>query len=103
MATRPPTSVSLFDQGLSNALQASVTGLEPLKHYVLALAGKPDGSGTLRPLSAFKTDPGGSAIVTAVGPIRQLVKGEGDTLKRYLVIAPGTPGQFDAPVQVQAD
>jgi YVTN family beta-propeller protein len=102
-ASKRPTSVSLFDQGLSQVLQASVTGLEPVKPYVLALAKKPDGSGTLQPLSAFKTNPAGAAIVTAVGPIRQLVKDEGDTQKRYLVIAPGTADQLGAPVQVQAD
>ena len=33
---RPPTSVSLFDQGLSQVLQAAATGLEPRKPYVLA-------------------------------------------------------------------
>jgi YVTN family beta-propeller protein len=38
---KPPTSVSLFDQGLIQILQASVTGLEPKQRYVLALA---DGS-----------------------------------------------------------
>ena len=102
-ASKRPTSVSLFDQGLSQVLQASVTGLEPVKPYVLALAKKPDGSGTLQPLSAFKTNPAGAAIVTAVGPIRQLVKDEVDTQKRYLVIAPGTADQLGAPVQVQAD
>ena len=102
-ASKRPTSVSLFDQGLSQVLQASVTGLEPVKPYVLALGKKPDGSGTLQPLSAFKTNPAGAAIVTAVGPIRQLVKGEGDTQKRYLVIAPGTADQLGTPVQVQAD
>jgi YVTN family beta-propeller protein len=102
-ASKRPTSVSLFDQGLSQVLQASVTGLEPVKPYVLALAKKRDGSGTLQPLSAFKTNPAGAAIVTAVGPIRQLVNDEGDTQKRYLVIAPGTADQLGAPVQVQAD
>src|SRR6202790_5262316 len=35
---KAPTSVSLFDQGLIQVLQASVTGLEPKKPYVLALA-----------------------------------------------------------------
>jgi len=59
----------------------------PVLPYVAASA-PPDGSGTLQPLSAFKTNPAGAAIVTAVGPIRQLVKDEGDTQKRYLVIAP---------------
>src|SRR6266704_5322214 len=43
----PPTSVSLFDQGLLQVLQASTTGLEPNLPYVLALSLQPDGSGAL--------------------------------------------------------
>jgi hypothetical protein len=34
---RAPTSVSLFDQGLLQVLQASATSLEPKQSYVLAL------------------------------------------------------------------
>lgn len=100
---RPLTSVSLFDQGLSQVLQAAATGLEPARPYVLALAGKPDGSGALQPLSAFKANPAGSAIVNAVGPIRQLVNSEGDAPRRYLVIAPGTPDNPGPPIQVQIE
>src|SRR5580765_3099121 len=40
---KAPTSVSLFDQGLIQVLQASVTGLEPKQKYVLALADRVDG------------------------------------------------------------
>src|SRR5438309_9178883 len=70
---KAPTSVSLFDQGLIQVLQASVTGLQPKQNYVLALAEHGDGSGTLQPLAAFMTDPAGSAIVNAAGPVRQIV------------------------------
>ena len=42
-----------------------------------------------------------AAIVNAVGPIRQVVRGEGSTPRRYLVIVSGTPGQPGSPVQVQ--
>ncbi len=42
---KAPTSVSLFEQGLTQFVQAAVTGLEPKKLYVLALSDKPDGSG----------------------------------------------------------
>jgi YVTN family beta-propeller protein len=97
-----PTSVSLFDQGLLQVLQASVTGLEPKQPYLLALSREPNGSGALESLAAFTTNPAGSAIVNAVGPIRQLVRGEFAADRRYLVIAPGTPDQHGAPVQVQA-
>jgi YVTN family beta-propeller protein len=100
-AANAPTSVSLFDQGLTQVLQASVSGLEPIKAYVLALAAKEDGSGTVEPLAAFTTNPAGSAIVNAVGPIRQIVKGENRGVKRYLVVVPGTPDRPGAPVQVQ--
>ncbi len=97
------TSVSLFDQGLIQILQASVTGLEPKQPYVLALARESDGKGPLEPLSAFMTNPAGSAIVNAAGPIRQIVHGEDKTQRRYLVIAQGradSPGPI-AQVQLQ--
>jgi hypothetical protein len=40
---KAPTSVSLFDQGLIQVLQASVTGLEPKQPYIVALAREPNG------------------------------------------------------------
>ena len=69
----------------------------------LALAPKPDGSGPLEPLAAFNTNPAGSAVVNAVGPIRQIVQSAEKEQRRYLVIVPGTVGKLGAPVQVQAD
>ena len=101
MTGKAPTSVSLFDQGLTQVLQASVTGLAPKQPYVLALAARPDGSGPLEPLSVFMTNPAGSAIVNAVGPIRQIVQGNAKVVRRYLVIAPGTADKPGRPVQVQ--
>jgi YVTN family beta-propeller protein len=97
-----PTSLTLFDQGLLQVLQASATGLEPKQAYVLALSHRQDGGGILEPLVAFMTNPAGSAIVDAVGPIRQVVQGEDKIERRYLVIAPGAPNQHGAPVQIQA-
>jgi YVTN family beta-propeller protein len=96
-----PTSVTLFDQGLIQVLQASVSGLQPKQKYVLALAGHADGSGSLEPLAAFMTNPAGSAIVNAVGPIRQIVSGPASGERRYLVIAPGDAAKPEQPVQVQ--
>jgi YVTN family beta-propeller protein len=96
-----PTSVTLFDQGLTQVLQASVSGLAPKQPYVLALASQPDGSGALEPLAAFMTNPAGAAIVNAVGPIRQIVQSDAKTERRYLVIVPGTAQQLGKPVQVQ--
>jgi YVTN family beta-propeller protein len=98
----PPTSVSLFDQGLLQVLQASVTGLRPKQPYVLAFSNQADGGGTLEPLATFSTNPAGSAIVNAVGPFRQVVQGEDKVQRRYLVIVSGTSTQLGAPVQIQA-
>jgi YVTN family beta-propeller protein len=98
-----PTSVALYDQGLAQVLEAAVSGLEPKQPYVLALSAHPDGSGTLEGLSGFMTNPAGAAIVNAIGPIRQVVRGEGQMTRRYLVIAPGTATEHRAPVQVQVE
>lgn len=99
---KTPTSITLFDQGILQVLQAAVTGLEPKQPYILALSQQSDGSGTLEPLSAFSTNAAGSAIVNAVGPIRQVVRPETDVQRRYLVIAPGTMTNFGSPVQIQS-
>jgi YVTN family beta-propeller protein len=97
------TTVSLFDQGLIQVLQASATGLEPKKPYVLALAETNSGGGVLQPLAAFKTNPAGSAIVDAAGPIRQIVQSSVKAEKRYLVIAKGTADQPGAVVQIESE
>jgi hypothetical protein len=98
-----PTSISLFDQGLTQILEALASGLEPKATYVLALSEKPDGSGPLQALSGFTTNPSGSAIVNAVGPIRQIVRETHATARRYLVIALGTPEHIGEVVQVQTE
>jgi YVTN family beta-propeller protein len=98
---KPPTSLTLFDQGLVQVLEAAVTGLEPKKPYVLALATEPSGGGAFEPLQSFMTNPAGSAIVNAVGPIRQVVQGSEQIPRRYLAILPGTAADHGAAVQVQ--
>jgi len=100
---KAPTDVTLFDQGLLQVLQASVTGLQPKQPYVLALSSRADGGGQLEPLASFVTNPAGSAIVNAVGPIRQIVQSKADAPRRYLVIVPGPAAQLGKPVQVQAE
>ena len=97
-----PTSVSLFDQGLIQILQASVTGLRPGQKYVLALAERADGGGTLQPLAAFMTNPAGAAIVNATGPIRQIVEPSSKADRRYLVIAQGDTTAVGEPVQIES-
>ena len=99
---KAPTSVSLFDQGLIQVLQASVTGLEPKQPYILALTHERSGEGPLEPLAAFMTNPAGSAIVNATGAIRQVVQGEDKIQRRYLVIAEGHADKPGRIVQVQS-
>jgi YVTN family beta-propeller protein len=96
------TSVSLFDQGLVQVLQASVTGLEPKANYVLGLAEQADDAGPVQALAAFTTNPAGSAIVNAAGPIRQLVQANAADQRRYLVIETGTPAEPGRLVQHQS-
>ena len=96
-----PTSVSLFDQGLIQVLEASVSGLQPKQPYMLALAENSDGTGTLQPLQSFMTNPAGAAIVNAIGPIRQLVESDVKAQRRYLAIVPASGTELGAPVQVQ--
>jgi YVTN family beta-propeller protein len=97
----PTTSVTLFDQGLVQVLEASVTGLVAGDAYVLALANQADGKGELEPLAEFTANPAGAAIVNSIGPIRQVVRSQ-DSTRRFLVIAPRLMGRIGAPVQVQA-
>jgi YVTN family beta-propeller protein len=97
-----PSSVTLFDQGLVQVLQVAATGLEANHPYVLGLSNRADGGGTLEALASFDTNAAGSAIVNAIGPIRQIVHGEADSPRRYLVIVLGSPTNLGKPVQVQA-
>ena len=102
-ASTAPTSVSLFSQGLIQVLEASVTGLAPKQPYLLALSRNKGGGGPLEPLAGFTTNPAGAAIVNAVGPIRQIVRSEEATLRRYLTIVSGTADKLGTPVQVQVE
>jgi YVTN family beta-propeller protein len=99
----PGTSVALFDQGLIQVVQAAVTELEPRRPYVLALSRRHDGGGELQPLASFTTNPSGSAIVNAIGPVRQMIRGEQNAPRRFLVIAPGPEAKPDSAVQIQTN
>jgi YVTN family beta-propeller protein len=97
------TTVSLFDQGLTQVLQAAVAGLDPAKPYMLALTSNADGTGQIEPIAQFTTNPAGAAIVNAVGPIRQIVDPSaqvGDK-RRYLAVMAVENGKPGRPVQLQ--
>jgi YVTN family beta-propeller protein len=97
------TTVSLFDQGLTQVLQAAVVGLEPAKPYVLALTSNADGTGEIEPVAQFMTNPAGAQIVNAVGPIRQIVDPATQTRdeRRYLTVMTVENGRPGRPVQLQ--
>jgi YVTN family beta-propeller protein len=94
------TSVSLFDQGVTQVVQAAVTGLEPATAYVLALA-SPGGRGPFEPIANLKTNPAGAAIVNAIGPIRQAVQADTPAPRRIIVIVPVADGKLGRPLQIQ--
>jgi YVTN family beta-propeller protein len=97
------TTVSLFDQGLTQVLQAAVVDLEPGKPYVLALTSNADGTGTIEPLAQFMTNPAGAQIVNAVGPIRQIVDPTAAVRdeRRYLAVMTFENGKPGRAVQLQ--
>jgi len=95
------TTVALFDQGLTQIVQAAAAGLLPKHPYQLVLTANPDGSGAAEPLANFTTNPAGSAIVDAAGPIRQIVQDDALSPRRYLAIREGAPNAPGAIVQVQ--
>jgi len=55
---RAPTSVTLFDQGLADVLEASVAELQPMQPYVLALSERADGSGKIGAAGRLHNQPG---------------------------------------------
>ena len=72
--------------------------------YVPNAVREGDGTRNLQPLAAFMTNPAGSAIVDAIGPIRQVVQADAAAqgARRYLVIAPQQDGKPGTPVQAQS-
>jgi YVTN family beta-propeller protein len=96
------TSVTLFDQGLVQVLEAAVTGLSPKMDYVLGLAPHADGSGTIEVLADFKSNAAGAAIVNSIGSIRRIVEAQAKSTQRYLVIRAGTSIAPRQLIQVQA-
>ena len=96
------TTVSLFDQGLTQVLQAAVTGLEPDKPYVLALTSNSDGTGQIEPIARFTANRAGAQVVNTVGPLRQIVDpSDGREHRRYLAIIAVENGKLGRLVQLQ--
>jgi hypothetical protein len=58
--------------------------LEPQHPHVLALSLQPAGGGVREPLAAFTRNAARAAIINALGPVRQIVRGEADVQRRHL-------------------
>lgn len=56
-------------------------------------ATRPDKTGTIEPLTRFTTNPASSAVVNAIGPIRQVLLMQEGASRRYLVILRVGPGE----------
>ncbi len=101
---KPPTTVSVNNQGLIDLITVAVTGLNPKSSYQLVLARASKPYGKLQPLADFQTNPTGSAVVTTLGPIKQVLEGNAQMQSRqYLAIVPIKDGVPGAPVQVQLE
>ncbi len=78
-----------------------MTGLQPMQTYVIGLAEQPDGNGTFEPLADFTSNEAGAQVVNALGPIREIVRGEDQAQRRYLAIRDGSSAQPGALEQFQ--
>jgi DNA-binding beta-propeller fold protein YncE len=109
--TMAPTTVAVNNQGLTDLLQAAVTGLQPMTSYELALAqNRSSPYGNLEPIVTFTTNAAGAQIVDTLGPLRQVLTGaaaqqsgqDQEPDRQYLVIIPSAAGSYQ-PLQVQLD
>jgi YVTN family beta-propeller protein len=100
-----PTTVTLNNQSLIDLLQAAVTGLKPQATYQLALVqDREDPYRDFQPLTRFKTNAAGAAIVNTVGPLRHFVVGPPtQSDRRYLVIVPVNGNSQPKPIQIQLE
>ena len=76
------TTVTVNNQGLVDIVQAAVTGLDPGKPYMLAIASNRDGSGAIEALAGFKTNPAGAAIVSTIATLRAVLSAQNTTPTR---------------------
>src|SRR5882672_7484804 len=92
-------SVAVNSLGLLDLVQVAAENLTPMTQYQLNLVEPGDASGKLEPLAAFTTQPDGSAIVQAIGPLKTLAAEAGNSAdessRRYLIVT-----QYNSPSQI---
>ena len=99
---KAPTSVTLFDQGLVQVLEAAVTGLEPTSRTYWRSRASRTAVGVLEPLAAFINPLGSPRSSTRSARSAKSVRSEDGAQRRYLVIVSGTAAQLGPLVQIQA-
>jgi hypothetical protein len=98
-APEPPACFCPLTFGIGQYPSEPQCWFHPAKRYDTALNDAKGPQGSFHDL----TNPAGAAVVNAIGPICQLVRGEDKIPRRYLVILPGTPDNHGAAVQVQTE
>ena len=80
--------------GLLDLVEVAAENLMPASQYQLNLAERGDTSEKLEPLAVFTTQPDGSAIVQAIGPLKTLAAeagtSAGDSSRQYLTVTPAS-------------
>jgi hypothetical protein len=93
-------SVAVNPLGLLDLVQVAAENLMPMSQYRLALAEPGDASEKLEPLAAFTTQPDGSAVVQAIGPLKTLAAEAGTSAsessrQQFLIVTPANnPSQI---------
>jgi YVTN family beta-propeller protein len=92
-------SVAVNSLGQLDLVQVAAENLTPTSQYQLNLTESGDASGKLEPLAVFMTQPDGSAIVQAIGPLKTLAAeaaaSASEPSRQFLIVT-----QYNNPSQV---
>ena len=83
-------SVAVNSLGQLDLVEVAAENLTPTSQYQLNLTGSGDASGKIEPLAVFMTQPDGSAIVQAIGPLKTLAgeAGASPSERQFLTVTP---------------
>jgi YVTN family beta-propeller protein len=92
-------SVAVNSLGLLDLVEVAAVNLMPTSQYQLNLTESADASEKLEPLAVFTTQPDGSAIVQAIGPLKTLAAEAGTSVSassgQFLIVTPANnPSQI---------
>ncbi len=83
-------SVAVNSLGQLDLVEVAAANLTPTSQYQLNLTESGDASGKIEPLAVFTTQPDGSAIVQAIGPLKTLAAEAGASAseRQFLTVTP---------------